>query len=245
MINRVAFSIFGLNIYWYGLTYVIGFLFSFFFIKYYSKNLKISNEQFEDLFFYFILFSVLGGRIFHILFYNISYYISNPIKVFYVWEGGMSIHGGFFFGFLVLYYYSKKYKIELLKLTDLFLIPTALGLAFGRLANFVNQELVGTITSSSLGITFPLYDDNLRWPYTIFAGFKNLVVFNILYYLYVFKKLKPGIITALFLILYNLGRFFLDFIREPEVILGVISMGQLLSLFFGLAGFILLYKLFR
>lgn len=242
-LNPVAANIFGINIYWYGITYSIGFLISYFFVMHYSKIEKIPKEKSENIFFYLMIFSVIGGRLAEIIFYNPIYYFSNPIKIIAVWEGGMSIHGGIAAGLLTLYYFSKKYKINFLKLTDIYAIPLSAALAFGRLANFINQELVGKITTSKLGIIFPRYDNQTRWPYQIFAATKNMIVFQILYYQYTFKKLKQGIITAWFLILYNLGRFIVDFLREPTINIGVISMGQILSLFFGLFGIYLLIKI--
>lgn len=244
-IDPVALSLFGLDIRWYGITYVLGFLFSYFFILYYSKEFGIKKEIAEDIFFYLMIFSVLGGRVFYILFYNPLYYLMNPLEIFFVWQGGMSIHGGIIGAFLTLYYHSKKYKIHLFDLTDLFLIPTALGLAFGRLANFVNQELVGTVTKSNLGIVFPLHDDQTRWPYQIFAAAKNMLTFQVMYFLFIFKKLRKGTLTAIFMIMYSFGRFFLDFIRVPTVDLGIISMGQLLNLVFGLVGIYILYMIYK
>lgn len=245
MINPIAFEMFGIEVYWYGITYALGFIFSYFFIKHYLKYLKINEEMFDDMFFYFMFFSVIGGRIFEIVFYNFSYYFSNPLKVFYVWEGGMSIHGGIFFGFLTLYYYSKKYKVDVLKLTDVFVIPASLFLAFGRLANFINQELVGVVTSSKLGVVFPMVDDKVRYPTQLFESVKNMVVFQVLFYLDNFKKLKSGMITAWFLILYSFGRFFIDFLRTADVNLGIISMGQLLSLVSGVVGVWLFVKAYK
>ena len=242
MIDPIAFSGFGLQIRWYGIYYALGFLISYYFVMHFAKDFKLRKEFVEDTFFYFMIASVLGGRLFYILFYNLGYYLSNPLKVFAVWEGGMSIHGGIAMGVLAIYICSKKEKVNPLKVTDLFSIPAALGLAFGRLLNFINQELVGTITSSKLGVVFPLVDGENRWPYQLFAGFKNLIVFNILLYVHFFKKYKTGTLTALFLILYSLGRFALDFLREPTVSLGLISMGQLLSLVYAAIGFYILYK---
>ncbi len=243
MMSPVAFEIFNLQIHWYGIVYALGFLLSYVFIIKNTKHTNLEKEKQENIFLSFMVFSVIGGRIFEIIFYDLTYYLQNPLKVFAVWQGGMSIHGGILFGFLTLYYYSRKYKANLLKLTDLYVIPASLALAFGRLANFVNQELVGKITSSKLGVVFPLYDNNTRWPTTLFESFKNLITFQILFYQFTFKKLKPGIITATFLILYNILRFFIDFLREPAVSLGIISMGQLLSLIFGIAGIILYIKI--
>ena len=244
VLEPVAFSIFGLDIRWYGISYVVGFLFAYFFVLKYSKDFGFDRKRVEDIFFYFAIFSVLGGRLAHIIFYEPIYYFNNPLDIFAVWKGGMSIHGGILAGFLTLFYFSKKDKFNLLKLTDLFVIPAAFALALGRLANFVNQELVGTVTSSKLGVVFPLVDNQTRWPVTIFESFKNILVFNILYFSYTFKKLKPGFLTGLFLILYAFGRFITDFLREPEVlVLGLFPMGQILNLVTGFLGVYLLYKI--
>ena len=243
MINPIAIEIFGLKIYWYGLTYAISFMLGYFYIKYNSKHLKLKQETIDDIFFYFLIFSVLGGRIFEIIFYNPIYYISNPLKIFAVWQGGMSIHGGILFGFLTLKYHANKYKIDLFKLTDLFVIPASIFLAFGRLANFINQELVGIITNSKLGIVFPLYDNNKRYPTQLFESVKNMITFQLLLYLKTFKKQKTGTLTALFLIIYNFGRFIIDFLREHTISIGIISMGQLLCLIYGIAGIYLLIKI--
>ncbi len=242
MINPIALEIFGLTIYWYGIFYMLGFIFSYFFILYFAKDFGFKKEKIEDIIFFTMLFSVLGGRLGYILFYNLEFYLSNIFEIFAVWNGGMSIHGGFIGGFLSLYYFSKKEKYNLLKLCDLFVIPASLALAFGRLANFINQELVGKITNSSIGIVFPRHDNEIRWPSTIFDGFKSLITFQILLYLQFFKNLAAGTITALFIILYNLGRFFIDFLREPDILIGFLSMGQVLCLIFTLFGFWLLIK---
>lgn len=243
MLDPIAFTIFGLDIHWYGIMYSIGFLFGYIFLMHYSKYFKIEKDKLENIYLFVLIFSVISARLFEILVYNPAYYFSNPLKIFAVWQGGMSIHGGILGGILTLLYFSKKYKITFLKLTDIFVVPLSLALAFGRLANFINQELVGTPTNSSLGIIFPNYDNIKRWPYQIFASAQNIITFQILYYLQEFKKLKTGTITALFFILYNLGRFLIDFMREPTIDLGIISMGQLLSLIYAAAGIILYIKI--
>lgn len=245
MLDPIAFSIFGLDIRWYGITYVIGFVFAYFFVTYFAKDFGFEKKKIEDVFFYTMLFSVLGGRLFYVLVYNPAYYFSNPADIIAVWKGGMSIHGGFIGAFLTLFYFSRKHKMNLYKLTDLFSIPAALGLAFGRLANFVNQELVGKPTDSSFGVVFPLMDEQKRWPSTIFESIKNMATFQVLLFMDFYYKLKPGIITAWFLILYSFGRFFVDFLRAPTVSLGFISVGQLLSLIFGIWGVILLLEISR
>jgi phosphatidylglycerol:prolipoprotein diacylglycerol transferase len=241
-IDPVALHIFGLEIYWYGITYVLGFLFGFWFVKKYNNIKGLTNETIDDICFYVILFSVLGGRIFEILFYQIEYYLVNPSQLLAVWNGGMSIHGGIFFGIGAIWYQAKKHKINPLQLIDLFIIPASLALAFGRLANFVNQEIVGKITTSSLGVIFPKYDTEIRHPYAIYLGLKNLILFQTLFYLKTFQTLKPGTITALFLILFNTGRFIIDIFKVPDATVGIITMGQFLSLCFIGIGVYILYK---
>lgn len=243
MVSPVALELFGFKIYWYGITYAIGFLFAYFFIIYYSKNLNIKKEKIENIILYTMLFSLIGGRVFEIIFYNLSYYLTNPLKIIAVWEGGMSIHGGFTGGFLALLYFSKRYKIQLLKLTDLFVIPLALVMVFGRLTNFINQELVGKITNSSFGIKFPLYDNEKRLPTQLIESFKNLLIFQTLYYLYLFKKLKDGMLSGIFLILYNFIRFFIEFFKEPTFYIYLISMSQLLCLIYLIFGVVLIYHI--
>ena len=243
MIDPIAFTIFGHPIRWYGIYYALGFLISYFFIQHLGKIHRFDKEKLENVFLYFMIFSVLGGRLGEIIFYDIAYYSSNLLQIFAVWKGGMSIHGGIIGGGLTLLYFSRKYKWNFLKLTDMFVIPGAAGLAFGRLANFVNQELVGKVTNSSLGVVFPLYDDQTRWPSTLFESAKNMFTFQVLLYLEYFKELKPGIISAWFLILYSFGRFFVNYFREPQIDFIIFSMGQLLSLIFGIFGLWLLHKI--
>ena len=243
VVDPIFFSFFGINLYWYGLVYAIGFLFTLMFVK---KALQLTGfnskkiDQIENSLILAMVFGVIGGRIFHILFYEPSYYFSNLGEIIRFDKGGMSIHGGILFSALSLYFSSKKYKFDFFKLTDILVLPFSLVLAFGRIANFINQELVGKVTDSFLGVKFIGYEE-LRYPSQLFESLKNLIVFEMLLYLYVFKKFKTGVISALFLILYNGLRFFVDFTREVEVNLGLISMGQALSLTGMFLGLVMLY----
>ena len=241
MIEPIAITIFGLEIYWYGIVYFIGFLFAYFMILNIIKYEKLNSENIENIFIIMMISSLILARLFHIIFYNPIFYLNNLTQIFAVWNGGMSIHGGGVGFLLSLYWSSKQYKIPFFKLTDIFLLPVAFTLALGRIANFINQELIGRITTSKIGIIFQNYDSETRHPYQIYASIKNIIVFEILLYLYYFKKLKPGILTAMFLILYNLGRFFLDFFREPTIEIGFISMGQIWCIIGTILGIILLY----
>lgn len=242
MIEPIAFIFFGINVYWYGISYMFGFLFSYIFIIKHAKYFNLKEELIEDIFFYVTIFGLIFARLFHVIFYEPIYYLNNLSEIFAVWKGGMSIHGAATGFFLVLFYYYKKNKIDILKISDLFVLPLGFVLAIGRITNFINQELVGTITNSNLGIIFPRFDLNKRWPTQLFESFKNIITFEIILYLFYFKRLKKGELTAWFLILYNFLRFLVDFLREADVDLGLISMGQLLSLIFGIIGLFLLFK---
>ncbi len=246
VINNIAFNLFGLNIYWYGISYSIGFLFSYLFVTYFAKDFGIKKKDIENIFISVIISSIFFGRLFHIIFYEPNYYLSNISEIIRFDHGGMSIHGGIFGSYLAIKYHSRKLNYNLLNLTDLFSLSSGFGLALGRLANFVNQELIGKITSNELiGVKFTKYDNNYRYPTTLFESIKNILVFQILLFEFLIKKihLRPGLLTAWFLILYNSLRFLIDFLRLPENDLGLISMGQLLCLIYFIIGIILLYKI--
>ena len=253
--SSIAFSLFGFDVRWYGLIYAIGFLCTYFyFIKCFDSK-KLSDDDKDSIFFTIVITSLVFARLVSCFFYYPNYYFSNPIDVFKIWEGGMSIHGGCIGFFISLYYISKKYNISIYSLSDFFMLPALLGLAFGRIGNFLNQELYGIVTTSSVGVVFPAVDDALRYPYQLFAGFKNLIVFQIILYLHIFKTLnksgksnksfKKGTITLYSIILYSLGRFFLDFIREPTTLLFTFPVGQWFSIVTVIICSILLYKLYK
>ena len=238
VLDPIAFSIGPLDIRWYGLVYVIGFLFAYWFVTRYAEWFSFSRQMIEDIFLYVMIGSVLGGRLFYVLFYRLEYYLADPLKIFAVWEGGMSIHGGIFMTIVVLFIASRYYGISFIRLADLFSVPGNLAFAFGRLANHVNQEVIGTITTSSWGVVYPAVDDQLRWPVALFAGAKNLVVFQCLFAAMLFARLPQGMLAGLFLIGYNLPRFFIDFLREPTRELVWFSLGQWFCLVFTLAGIV-------
>ena len=272
MDTSVAFSIFGIDILWYSLVYSIGSLCAYFyFLKYFSvpildtnyqeninKNKQkqtdkkihtqiyreLTQEEKDSIFFVTLLISLLFARVFYSLAYFPNYYLSNPLEIVKVWQGGMSINGGFIGFFLSLWYFSKRYRISIYSFTDFFMLPGLLALAFGRLGNFFNQEVYGIPTTSSIGIVFPAVDELSRYPYQLFVGLKNLIVFEIILYLQLFKKLKPGAITLISGILYSSGRFILDFMREPTTLYFGFPLGQWLSLIIFIICSMLLFKLY-
>jgi len=261
MIDPIAFEIFGIKIYWYGLVYGFGFLLTYFLFM--KKDLGFKKELKEDIFFYLIIYSILFGRLFYVIFYEPLYYLKDPIKILYIWEGGMSIHGGLFGGFLTLFYLSRKYKFKLLKVTDFLVIPLSLFLCLGRIANFINQELYGYVIKNEkfkfLGVVFNRVDNNLRYPTQLFSALKNFLLFYFLSFYKEFKtnnsnensknNLLDGELTFLFLIFYNFGRFFIDFLRVPTGIGNSmynytgLSLGQIFCLIYGFIGIYFFIKL--
>jgi len=157
-INPTILQIAGpLAIRWYSLMYIVGFSVVYGFLYYQIKKgrFKITKDQLGDLFFIGMLGVLVGGRLGYILFYNLPYYLHNPLKIFAVWEGGMSFHGGLLFTLLFEWLYIRKHKLDFIALADLFIVPVPLALAAGRWGNFVNGELWGRVTTRPWGMLFP------------------------------------------------------------------------------------------
>lgn len=250
--NPIAISFGSLQIHWYGLMYLIAFLLFIFLGKKQISSrpwLKIDNIILDDVFFFGALGVVFGGRLGYVLFYQPVYFLNNPAEIFAIWHGGMSFHGGFLGVLIGLFWISKKYKISWLSLTDFVAPLVPLGLFFGRIGNFINQELWGRTTDVPWAMVFPLIDSIPRHPSQIYeALMEGLILFIILWFFS--KKPRPlGQLSALFLIFYGLFRFLIEYTREPDEFLGLLllnlSMGQLLSLPMVFAGIFLLRKFYN
>ena len=179
--------------------------------------------------FYIFIGAILTARLFYVLFYGTQNYIQNPLEIFKLWQGGMSIHGGILGTVLGIIYFVKKNKdYTILQLTDLIAMPTAIALMFGRIANFINGELYGRVTSLPWAVKFK-DAEGFRHPSQLYESAKNLIIFSILF-LRSKKPFKEGELTALFLIYYSILRFTVEFVREPEIYIGPLTMGQLLCI---------------
>jgi len=246
MIDPIAFRIGSLSVHWYGISYGVGLLVGIWILTLLNKKRKIfkDNSQVFDLAFWVFLFGVmLGGRLGYVIFYNLPYYLSNPAKIIAFWDGGMSFHGGLIASLIVVYLFCKKNKINFLDLGDLAVIPGALALMFTRIANFINQELVGRAIENPrwewLGVDFG--DGVLRYPSQLFQSASALLLFLILLFIFS-KKPKRGVLLFGYLMLYGLFRFVIEFWREPDPQIGFIwqnfTLGQLFSFLMLLAGII-------
>ncbi|HVT63403.1 MAG TPA: prolipoprotein diacylglyceryl transferase [Legionellaceae bacterium] len=236
-INPIAFSIGPIAVHWYGLMYLLGFGLAWLLAHWRVKHLHLSwsDEQIGDLIFYAALGTVIGGRIGYMLFYNLTELIHHPLNLFKVWQGGMSFHGGLLGVIFALYVFSKHSKKPFWVVCDFMAPLVPLGLAAGRIGNFINGELWGRATTMSWAMVFPEADTQPRHPSQLYeCALEGLLLFTILWW-YARKPRPAGAISAIFLIGYALCRFSVEFFREPDAHLGFIAlnwltMGQLLSI---------------
>ncbi|MBI5025834.1 MAG: prolipoprotein diacylglyceryl transferase [Nitrospirae bacterium] len=232
---------------WYGLMYLIGFLSSYLLVQYQvkKKKLAISRKTVESLYFYLIVGLIFGARLGYVLFYNLSYYLKNPLDVFAVWHGGMSFHGGFIGAILAGILFTFRNRLDFWLLADLVAVTAPIGLGLGRIGNFINAELYGRATDVPWAMVFPGGGDIPRHPSQLYEAFlEGFLLFLILWFLKD-RVSKKGILLSAFLFLYGAFRFFVEFFREPDVqlgfILGHFTMGQLLSSGMILIGIVLFF----
>lgn len=212
---------------WYGLMYVISFILSALIINYWIKRdkLDIKREDFYDLLLYGLLGVIIGGRLFYVLFYNLPYFLENPLQIINVTAGGMSFHGGLLGVILGLVYFVRRKKIQLYKISDILVICGALGIGFGRIGNFINAELYGRITSLPWCIYFPSDPQNCRHPSQLYESFfEGFLMFAILWFIKT-KNPRPGVISWLYIALYGVARFLIEFARAPDPQIGFEIMG--------------------
>ncbi len=246
-IDPVIFEIGPLSIRWYGLMYLVGFTASYMLVKYQikKKNLNIKKEDIDSLFSYCVLGLIIGARIGYVVFYNLNYYISNPLESFALWQGGLSFHGGLIGSFAAGAYYIKKRGLDFWTIIDLFTVTAPIGLACGRFGNFINGELYGRVTDVYWGMIFPTGGPLPRHPSQLYELLFEGIVLFILLWIIKDRGLKSGSVTSLFLVFYGFFRFFIEFFREPDVqvgyFLGFITMGQILCFVMIISGLLILF----
>jgi phosphatidylglycerol:prolipoprotein diacylglycerol transferase len=237
--DPVAFSLGPLSVRWYGLMYLVAFVQFILLGRYRIKTRPgfITVEQLDDLLFYGMLGVIIGGRLGQVFFYEPAHYLSNPLEIFAVWKGGMSFHGGFLGVLVAITLWARKNRLAWLDITDFIAPLVPLGLAAGRLGNFINGELWGRIADASLpwAMIFPQSGDmQPRHPSQLYhIGLEGVLLFAILWF-YTARPRPRGAASGVFLIGYGVFRFVTEFFREPDAgIFGqsyTISMGQWLSL---------------
>ena len=231
---------------WYGLMYLIGLTLAYFIIGARAKaqKLPMNKDQVYDMIVYAAVGVFVGGRLGYVLFYNLSYYLENPLKIFAVWEGGMSFHGGLIGTIVALVLFAKRQGITVLTIADLAAGVTPVGLGLGRIGNFINGELYGRPTDVEWCMVFPAGGPACRHPSQLYeALLEGLLLFTLLWL--IFRRFPPpGTVFGAFLVGYGLCRVVVEFFREPDAqigfIFGSISMGQLLSIPMIVAGAVIL-----
>ena len=245
--DPVALEIFSLELRWYSLAYIAGILLECLIPKNLSLKILKINKSFDDYITYLIIGIILGGRIGYVLFYNFEFYINNLLDILKVWEGGMSFHGGVIGIVITSILFAKKNNQNTFLYLDIVALVAPIGIFFGRIANFINSELYGTITNLPWAVTFIQIDNQPRHPSQIYeALLEGLILFIILLYSRNKGNLfKPGLISGLFLIFYSIFRFIIEFFRVPDDQIGYLifnlTMGQLISFIFLIIGLIIFF----
>lgn len=229
---------------WYGLMYLLGFVASYALVSYQikKKRLNISAIDVENIYLYIILGLIVGARLGYIIFYNLPYYLSNPMELLAVWHGGMSFHGGLIGAALGGMYYCVKHGLDALEVSDLVVATAPIGLGLGRVGNFINGELFGRPTDVPWAMVFPSGGSIARHPSQIYEFLmEGVLLFAILWFVKGRIKVKGGLLM-LFLGLYGTFRLTAEFFREPDpqvgFLFGLFTMGQLLSSFMIAAAFV-------
>ena len=244
--DPIALEIFSLEVRWYSLAYIFGIILGWILAKkLFIQDIEVKNK-FDDYLTYLIIGIILGGRLGYVFIYNLNFYINNPIDIFKIWQGGMSFHGGLIGVIFVSIIFAKKNNQNSFLYMDIVALVAPIGIFLGRIANFINSELYGTITNVPWSVKFIQVDNLPRHPSQLYeALLEGVLLFLILMYFRNKFSNKPGIISGLFLIFYSIFRFFIEFYRIPDEQLGFIflnlTMGQVVSLIFMLSGLILFY----
>ena len=246
--DPVALTLFSLEIRWYSLAYIFGILLGWIILKNFLKKENLVIENLDNLLTYIILGIILGGRLGYVFFYNLDYYVNNFFEIFMIWKGGMSFHGGLLGIIFSTLVYSKRNNLNPFIFLDLISYVSPIGIFLGRIANFLNSELYGKITTVPWGVIFLNIDNYSRHPSQIYeAILEGILLFLILNFFVKKNYLKKrGLLSALFLIFYSSFRFLIEFYREPDAQIGYLAfnltMGQILCFIFFTIGIFILKK---
>ena len=250
--DPIAFQIGPVAVRWYGLMYLVAFALFVVLGKVRARRNLLTGwhpRDVDDMLFYGVFGVILGGRLGYVLFYKPLYYFAHPLEILQVWSGGMSFHGGFLGVLAALWLFARNRDKRFLDVTDFVAPLVPLGLAAGRLGNFINGELVGRVTDVPWAMVFPQVDGLPRHPSQLYQfGLEGVLLFLLLWW-YAGRTRPMGAVSAMFLIGYGAFRFIAEFAREPDNFLGVLAggltMGQWLSLPMMAAGVAMLVWSFR
>ncbi len=235
--DPIAFHIGPVAVRWYGLMYVVGFILFVVLGKYRARQNMLTgwrSQDVDDMLLYGVFGVILGGRLGYVLFYKPLYYLEHPLEIFAVWQGGMSFHGGLIGVLVAVWFFARARRKRWLAVTDFVAPLCPLGLAAGRLGNFINGELWGRVTSGPWGMVFPQAGPEPRHPSQLYEfALEGLLLFVVLW-VYTRRRRPMGAASGLFLVGYGACRFVAEYAREPDSFLGFLAlgltMGQWLSL---------------
>ena len=253
-LDPVLFDFGLISIRWYSLSYILGILIGWWYGKKIISKVINKNEnnlsisEFDDLITYIVLSIILGGRLGYVLFYNYNYYLENPFEILMIWKGGMSFHGALLGIILGCYIFSIKRGVKTFVILDVIACVSPIGIFLGRLANFINGELYGKVTTLPFGIIFPKVDNLTRHPSQLYEAFlEGFLLFIILNFILFRRDYIKGLGSSLFLILYGVFRIISEIFREPDTqvgyIIGQLTIGSILSFLMVLAGATILTKI--
>ena len=252
--NRAAISFGPITIYWYSIMILLGVIVAFILIKKEAKKRNIDEDFITNLIFYTFLFGIIGARFYYVLF-NLDYFLSNPIEIIKVYNGGLAIHGGIIAGVLTIFFYCKKYNINVLKVLDICSVGLIIAQAIGRWGNFFNKEAYGAVTTlshlKSLHLpNFIIEGMNINGTYYeptfLYESIWNIIGFIILILVRrLYKNLKTGQLTGIYFIWYSVGRFIIESKRSDSLMLGPLKVAQVVSVILFIVGLILIFNLFK
>lgn len=245
--NPIFLDLNFIQIHWYSVILIVAFFIGGSLALKESKKWKITEDFMINLFFYIIIFAFIGARLYYVIF-NWNYYSTNLTSIFKVWEGGLAIHGGMIAALLFIIFYTKKYKVDTLRLLDILVVSLILGQAIGRWGNFMNGEAHGAMTTlehlQNLHIPeFIINGMNINGVYYeptfLYESLWCLIGFVILIIYRNRKYTKIGTTTSLYLIWYGIGRFFIEQMRTDSLMLGNFRVAQIVSILMILIGIIM------
>lgn len=253
-LEPVAFTLGPLAVRWYSLVWVLGFLAAYYVLRYAARTGRLegfTEKDADEYVIWLVVGTVVTARLFFVIFYNPGHFLEQPLDAFAVWKGGLSFHGGFLGAAIATLLFARRKGYRFYAISDVLVAPLALALVFGRIANYVNGELVGVPGDVAWCINYPWLTE-CRHPSQFYEAGKNLLVFAVLMPLWAVKawyqRLREGTLLWLFVALYGLGRLLTDFWRAPDPtdpVLGGLLIGQWMSLAMALLGAAVLISWYR
>lgn len=246
--NRVAFNIFGFNVYYYSLCILLGVIVAYILITREGKKQGLPKEFISDLIFYTLIIGILGARVYYCVF-NLDYYLANPSEILKIYNGGLAIHGGVIAGLIFVYFYTKKKNVSFIKILDIVAPAVIIAQSFGRWGNFFNQEAHGGITTyqNLKNMHIPEFiingmhiEGKYYYPTFLFESIWCLIGFIILMIARKNKNLRKGFQIGFYFIWYGIGRFFIEAFRTDSLMFFGLKIAQIVSLIGIIIGIIII-----